>query len=83
MIFEYNSSQAPIKKTLNKHTVQDVREYFLEKTKYTAINDMTYGEIQQIFLEYRNPDGGGLLINQLEPMYIHFCRYGLWPEENQ
>lgn len=83
MIFEYNSSQVPAKKTLNKHIVQDVREYLLEKAKFTALSDMTYAEIQQVFLEYRQPDGERLFINQLEPMYIHFCLYGIWPEENQ
>lgn len=83
MIFEYNSSQIPVKKTLNKHIVQDVREYLLEKTKFTALDDMTHAEIQQVFLEYRQPDGKRLLINQLEPMYVYFCLNGIWSEENQ
>jgi len=75
MEFYYNSSQTPVKKVLSAKIVTDVARHISEATKGRNVDDMTYGEIMDIFLAYRRPNGNRLLINQLEPLYTHFCLY--------
>lgn len=73
MQFEYNSvSRGGIRRVLKQPVVDDVRDYLLDNTT----PDMTLGELQNVFLEYRTPSGSRLMINQLEPMFTWCALWG-------
>lgn len=75
MKFEYNSSKVAYKKFLPEEIVNDLRKYLQDKLH----PDMTVGELQDILLAYRRPNGDRLLINQLEPVFTYLAQTGkLW-----
>jgi len=79
MIFEYRSSRTGIKKKLSDKLVDEIRVYLESKN----INcNKTVGELQDILLEFKQENGDGLLINQLEPIFIYLSITGkIWEKD--
>lgn len=79
MKFEYYSSQIPDRvKTLSVSLVAEVRQHLVT----SGFNrNWTRRQVQDCLLAYRREYSGGLLINQLAPLFNYVSIYGeLWDE---
>lgn len=70
---QYESTRFPGTKEFPADVLVDVRAY-IERSFPEGVATITKGELQDALLAFRTKDGNRLLLNQLAPIFVAYCR---------